>query len=78
MQRFPSELVQVRGTDVAAALRVRAARRLNPRRRELVKKQGGEARILGTARDSVSDQVHREPTTPAPAVARATPFLTLL
>lgn len=40
-QSLPCELGQVRGTDVTAALSLRATRR------QLVKKQSGEARVLG-------------------------------
>lgn len=46
-QRLPRELVQVRGTDGAAALGLGAAPRRGPGRRQLVEEQGGEARVLG-------------------------------
>lgn len=45
MQGFPSELMKVCGADVTAALGVGAARWLNPRSWELVKKQSREAGI---------------------------------
>lgn len=46
-QGLPRELVQACGTDVAAALGLRAARRQGSRCRQLVEQQGGEARVLG-------------------------------
>lgn len=46
-QGLPRELVQVGGTDVAAALGLGAVGRQSPRRRELVQEQSGEARVLG-------------------------------
>lgn len=46
--------MQVRGAYVTAVLGVRAARWLNPRCWELVKKQGGEARILGDSKGQQS------------------------
>ena len=46
-QGLPGELVQVGGTDVTSALALRAACGQGARRRELVEKQRGEARVLG-------------------------------
>lgn len=48
---LPCELLQVCGADVTAVLGLWATGWQGPRCWELVKKQGGEARILRTARD---------------------------